>query len=381
VASFLQIEAERGFPYGQEALFISTSRFRSPSGKDCAASVAIPRNSLLALEGALKAAQLRPVSFSIGIAALQSPAKESPQGVLALALGENTVDLQITCGGGIAALRALDEAFESEGVQKVLSADLLGREIKITLGQLPTEVRDAVRTLRIFGCGDWVRRFVDDIGPRVAAMGLKVELVERYPADEFSKRLPPETAVSPALSLAAKYLTGAAPQLEFLPPKTKPWQQLTTRFSSRKLVWSGAAAGSVALVIGGAFLVQQWRLSQLQTQWTGLAPKVKELEESQQQIKRFRPWFEDSFPGLTILRKLTEAFPDEGVVSAKTLEIRELSSVTCSGVARDNQAFLTMLDQLRATKEISNLKVDQVRGQTPMQFTFNFHWGERSNEN
>ncbi|HMJ65303.1 MAG TPA: hypothetical protein VK615_08115, partial [Candidatus Binatia bacterium] len=98
-------------------------------------------------------------------------------------------------------------------------------------------------------------------------------------------------------------------------------------------------------------------------------------------IKTFRPWFDDSFRSLTILRKLTEAFPEEGLVTAKTLEIRDLGSVTCSGVARDNQAFLKMLDRLRATREITDLKVDQVRGKTPMQFTFNFHWGERANEN
>ena len=111
-----------------------------------------------------------------------------------------------------------------------------------------------------------------------------------------------------------------------------------------------------------------------------MSPTVTELEDLQQQIRKFRPWFDESFRTLSILRKLTEAFPEDGVVTAKTFEIRELSSVSCSGVARDNQAFLRMLDQLRATKEIAELKVDSVRGgdsvrgRTPIQFTFNFHW-------
>jgi Tfp pilus assembly protein PilN len=112
-----------------------------------------------------------------------------------------------------------------------------------------------------------------------------------------------------------------------------------------------------------------------------MEPKVKELDNMQQQIKKFRPWFDGSFRSLSILRKLAESFPEEGVVTAKTLEIRELSSITCSGTARDNQAFLRMLDQLRAAKEVTDVKVDQVRGTAPMQFTFNFHWGERANEN
>ena len=54
--------------------------------------------------------------------------------------------------------------------------------------------------------------------------------------------------MSPALSLAARSLTGAAGGFEFLPPKTSSWQHLTTRFSSRKLVWAGASAGSAALL-------------------------------------------------------------------------------------------------------------------------------------
>jgi hypothetical protein len=154
-------------------------------------------------------------------------------------------------------------------------------------------------------------------------------------------------------------------------------QRLTSRFSSRKLLWVGATAGAAALLIGGAIVIQQWQLARLRSQWAGMEPKVHELEDMQQQIRRFRPWFDDSFQSLTILRRLTESFPVEGVVTAKTLEIRDLSTVTCSGIARDNEAFLKMLNQLRTTKEVGEVKVDSVRGKTPLQFTLNFQWGQR----
>jgi hypothetical protein len=37
---------------------------------------------------------------------------------------------------------------------------------------------------------------------------------------------------------------------------------------------------------------------------------------------------------------------------------------------------------LRGTKEIGGLKVDSVRGKTPLQFTINFQWGHGgANEN
>jgi hypothetical protein len=124
------------------------------------------------------------------------------------------------------------------------------------------------------------------------------------------------------------------------------------------------------------FTWQQWHLSQLRDRWSGMSAKVTEIENLQTQIKRFRPWFDESYGTLSILRRVTEAFPEDGSVSAKSIEIRDLSVVTCSGTARDNTALLKTLDRLRATREIGEVKVDQIRGKSPLQFTFNFRWGK-----
>ena len=43
-----------------------------------------------------------------------------------------------------------------------------------------------------------------------------------------------------------------------------------------------------------------------------------------------------SFQSLSILRQLTLAFPEDGEVTAKTIEIHDGSTVSCSGTARDN---------------------------------------------
>jgi hypothetical protein len=374
VASFLQIEAERGFPYGPDALLVSTSRFQSPAGEQYATQVAVSRDHVTRLEKALKAARLKPVTFSFGITASQSATKDSSHGVMALAIGENGVALQVSCGGGIAALRALEGTLEAEGGKKQLHSDVVAREIRITLGQLPGDLRDAVSQVRVLGNSDLAQQLTADLRSRSEAIGMKVEPVTRYAADEFGVQVPAEASFSAALSLAARYLGRHGTGLEFLPPKVSSWQQFTTRYASRKLVPIGATAGALALLIGGAFAVQQWQLSRLDSEWSVMAPKVTELNGLQTQIRRFRPWFDDSFRNLTILRKITEAFPEQGDVSAKTLEIRDLSLVTCSGVARDNPSFLKMYEQLRATKEVTDLKVDNVRGKAPLQFTVNFRW-------
>jgi hypothetical protein len=375
LASFLQIEAERGFPCDVTTLLLSTSRYSA--GEPHATLVGIPRNHVTLLERELRAAQLKPVSFSLGLAALQSPAAEASNGVMALAIGESHVGLQVTCGGGIAALRALEGALEIEGGRRQLRGDIVTREARITLAQLPATVREAVRRVRIFGPRDLAQQLADEIELRLEPLGLQVELVGGYAAGEFGVQLPPDAAASPALSLAAGQLAGPRSSLEFLPPKVTAWQQFAARYSSGKLQQAGLAAGAVAALVAGAFLYQQWQLWRWQAQWDRIKVRVTELQAMTDHIKKYRPWYDESVRGLTILRELTNAFPPDGSVTAKTVEIRDLTSATCTGVARDYQALLKILERLRAVSQIHDVKLGTVRGQAPtMQFTFEFAWSE-----
>lgn len=371
VNSFLQIEAERGFPYAVESLMISHSRFRVSEKEQYATLVAVPRDHVTRLETALRAAQLRPESFSLGIAALQG---ESDDGVIALVPGENSVELQITAGGGVAALRTLEHAFEIEGTEKRVQADQIAREIRITVGQLPTEIRASLRHLRVFGNNEASDELVEQLHPRVEALEMQVEQVRDWSSKEFGVHLASRTNVSAAFSLALRHLTDKRTSFEFLPPHVSAFQQLMTRYSSGKLAWTGMIAGGVAALVAFAFIVQQCRLWYWQSRWSKIETRVTELDGYQQQIKKYRPWFDESFRSLSVLRRLTEAFPEDGSVSAKIVEIREPATVSCSGTARNNEALLKTLDQLRAAKEIQDVKVEQIRGKTPLEFTFNFHW-------
>jgi hypothetical protein len=376
VASFLQIEAERGFPNDVATLRLATSRWQAPSGKQYAMLIGIPESHLALLERVLQGARLKVVSFSLGITALQPPNAGSADGGLALAIGEDNVGLQITCGGGVGALRALEGALEIEGARKLLHSDVVAREVRITLGQLPSEFRETVRGVRIFGSADLAGELANEIEVPLATMGLTTEVVTAYSPGEFGVDLPTRAAVSPAFSFGARYLTRQGTPFEFLRPKIAPWQQLAARYSSSRLRMAGATTGAVALLVVGLFLIQQWQLTRLRSRWGVMSQKVEELDSLQQQIRQYRPWFDRSFPSLSVLRELTLAFPEDGVVSAKTVEIRDANTVTCSGTARDNAVLLRTLTQLRGTSGVTGLKVDQIRGKAPMQFTFDFQWGE-----
>jgi hypothetical protein len=371
--SFLEIEAERGFHSGPENLFTANSIFKTATGEQHATLMAAPRNQLETLQRVLRAARLKPVTFALGVTSLQAAGAE-PGRVVLLAVRNNTVDLQVTGGGGIVALRSLDNVIETEGAQKSISADLVAREIRITLGQLPSGLGEGSGKIKIFGQGEMARQLIKDLAPGMDHMGLKVEVMDKSTTANFDKPLPPEIASSAALALAANYVRGVDSEPDLLPPKVQPWRQLVaTRLSPRKLASAGAVAGGLALCVAAAFGFQQWQISSLQSKWDAMAPKVNELTADQEQIQKFRPWYEKSFYG--VFTKLWAALPDDGSVSAKTIELRDLSTVTCSGNAKDNESFLKLHAKLADyTNEISGLHAE-VRGQKPMQFTINFQWG------
>ena len=373
-ASFLQIEAERGFSSAPETLLTAQSSFTTPAGGQYATLLAVPRDQLDALQRVLRAARLKPVLFALGVTALQA-ANAGPARVVLLAARANAVDLQVTAGGGIVALRSLDSSIETQGAQRSISAELVAREIRITLGQLPGGLAEVSGPLKFAGQGELARQLAHDLPPRLAPVGLKMEVMDKAAAAPFDPPLPPESALSIALALAANYVRGLDVTPDFLPPKEQPWRQLVaTRLSPRKLAYAGGAAAALLLCVAGAFGFQQWQIASLQAKWDAIAPTVNELTADQDLIKKFRPWYDSSFRDLQILRKLKDAFPDDGSVSAKRVEIHEISAVTCTGVARDNESFLKLHARLGDdTNQISGLHAE-VHGQKPMDFTLNFQW-------
>jgi hypothetical protein len=360
----------------------------------------IPDSQLAVLEQVLAAAKLKPISFALGLTALQPPMFVVPplggstnfppeggttnenDGVLALAVGESQVSLQVTSGGGVAALRGLEGAIENEAGRRLLHGELVAREARITLGQLPVELRESVRQIRIFGPRDLAQQLADEMELRFEPAGLVVEAVAAYAPDEFGVLLPPEASPSAAFSLAARLLAGQSPAFEFLPPKPTALEQFLAKYPSGRFRTAGTVAAAAVALAGGLFLVQEVQLLWLRSQWSGMSAKVRELDGLQQQIRQYRPWFDESYRDLSILKQLTLAFPEDGVVTAKTVEIREGNVVSCSGNARNNAALLRMLTQLRARDGVKDLKVEQIRGKAPIQFTFEFHWNQGGgNEN
>lgn len=377
VPDFLQIEAERGFPYGLDELQIATVLHKSPAGDDYAAQVGVPRGHLARLEAALAAAELKPVSFSLAITALPGAMGDDKRGTITLIVGESSVHLLLATGGGPVTMRTLENVFDTENPDKPIQSELIARELRITIGQLAPDIREGLRLVQIVGASAEARKLADGLQPRARALGLAVEHLISYPSPQFGIQL--SGGVSSEVSLAAQYLSRKPVPFEFLAPKPSLFDQIASRYSSRRLASVGATAGGIAVIVLAMFIVQQFRLSGLRSEWAALEPKKNELDDLQKQIRKYRPWYDESMTSLTILKRLTEAFPEDGVVSAKSIDVRNSATVTCTGTTRDKDALLKTVAKLRNAKMVSDVRIDTIRGLNPMQFTFNFNWGEVSN--
>lgn len=374
LAEFLQLEAERAFPYAPEDLSIQEFRFKSRTGATHVTQLAVSRDNISKLEQVLRAARLTPVAFSIGLPLLNEAVSSQPQNSVTLGIERNQIGLLVTAGDGIAALRTLATCVEESETGPRIDTEALARELRISLGQLPADVRESLNQLTILGGKAAADMLAAGIQARAGAMGLATDRPVRYAAGRLSVTLPADVAPAPELTLAVRYLTQSVGLLDFLPPRVSPWQTLAGKYSSRKLTYTAAILGSIAGVIALAFVVQQVQLMRLESDWRAMSGRVRDVEELRNQIKRFRPWFDDSVRHLSIMRRLAEVFPEDGSVTAKTVELRDPGIVSCSGTARDSAALMRTLDQLRGSAEVTDVQVDQLRGRAPIQFTFNFHW-------
>ena len=359
--SYLDLQAETEFPFAADEISLSTLSYQAPDQSHHATLAALPNTQVGRIERILIAAKLRPVSFTLGIGASgRAAAPEASAPCLALDVYSDHVDLTIPCGPGYAAIRSLEEVYESEGENRILDHELLQREIKITLGQLSPSIRQHLKQTAI-GYDEGVSGSIaETLKSQLQQMGLT------------ATSSPPDQ--SPLQRAGETYLLKQRSALEFLPPKENQLQAFAKKVSSRSNAWVGGTVGTIVLLTFVIYYFQGYRLNSLETEWAGMADKVTELEALQGKIRQFRPWFTRSAESLEIAKQLSEAFPREGSIWVKSVQIKENNRIFCSGSARNNQELLTVMDELRGMEHITEVTLQQVRGEAPVQFAFNFEW-------
>lgn len=388
---YLEIRAEREFSLPLSEMRLGYSAYTLPDGTSRATLAALPAKRLDAVEKMLAAAGRRAVSISLALDAVFSD--EEPTRLHLLTDGGH-VDVVITAGvllagQGVAALRTLpgpltpkngaavdDEAASLADAGTVLAAPgaangdggafnpaAFCREVRITLGRLPTTVQTQVRTAHFRGAPDAARLLCQKTRDGLDRMGITA------PAE----CLPDERPVPPVCAL--RFLQRETVPFEFVVPVPNRWEQAFHRFNTPRGRKVAGVALALILLPMLLFFVRSQQESSFTSEWARMRNQVADLDILQQKIRRFRPWYDRTPTRLQLLEGLFAAFPDGGDVWAKSITIKG-NTVSCTGFARNEDARLAMMKRLIARPDVSGLKTVQTRGASPsIQFTFTYTWG------
>ncbi len=355
---YLELRAEKEFPMSISDLRLAHSAFVLPGGRRRVTVAAVPVKRIAAVEQMLATIGGKLLSLSLGLDYLLATPGAPPR-VHFLANGKH-VDVIITSGGGIAGVRTL-----STGVPPPDPAfDAIGfcREVRIMLGRLPEGVRQGVAEATFGGSLDSAGQLREKTTPLLSRMGL-------FAPDVTESPTPPV-----GLEAAELFLHDQSATFEFVTPEVKKWQIWLQKVDSkRRRAMVGVALGIILLPIV-AFMVRSHIESSLNREWNGMQRDVAEVEKIQAKIRRFRPWFDPNPQTLGALETLAGAFSDNGETWAKNIQIHDGERVTCTAFAKTQAAKDEMLGRLRKKPGVSEVQTQQVRGNSPITYTFTYKW-------
>jgi hypothetical protein len=368
--SYLELHAERSFPFGLEDLVRSTTWPRP--GR--ATIVAIPLSYLNPLLAALTAAHLKPVAITLGILSLEgaAPGGARREGV-DLLVGADGLEMAVRAGDGYAALRTLDDAILRDVDGTRFDGEMISRQMRITLGQLPAEMLGGVRRVTIHGAESLMRPLVEELRPTLAKLDLTLETA--WAAEVKGSGL---EAAPQVIGAGMRCLQGLSPVVDFLPQRESRWGAARRRIASRRSIWMGAAAALLVLAGGGTYGYQTYQLQRLQARWDAIGGDVKRVEEVEARVAKFRPWFDADAPSLRIWNDVATAFPERGTVWMTSLKITNLTDVVCDGKASDQNQYYRTTDSLMGMDGVRNFNTVKIgNDDRTLLFQFNFNWEPR----
>lgn len=350
---YLELCAERELPVSD--LRLAHSSYALSDGIPRATLAGVPAKRIEAVEAALMAAGCKIVSMSLGLDRYLPAA--SAHGALFFLTNGSHVDLVVAGGGGIAAVRSLEGAADSE---TPLEAGAFCREVRITLGRLPQSLREQIRRARFEGSSK-AEALLRESRVQLGRLGLEHV--------DISRENNP-----PALEAAERHLRREPIAFEYVVPRVNRAEVLLKRFDSRQRRWLGGAVVALILLPLLLAIVRSRIESHYSSQWEAMRKNVTELDSIQGNLRQYRPWFEPAPQNLQLFDALISGFPEAGDVWAKSVQMTGEFQVTCSGFARNQPALMGLLDRLRARPDVVGLQVQQVRGDNPVQFSVTYKW-------
>jgi hypothetical protein len=356
---YLELRAEKEFTIPAGELRLGYCPYTLPNGQRRATLAAVPSKKLDAVEQMLTTARREAVSISLALDNVLA----RPQAMVHFLTNGNHTDVVVTAGGGVAGLRSLPGPKTNDDA--VFDPVAFCRDVRITLGRLPEPVRQQVKQVE-FG-GPSARELC--VATRADLLRMGLESPECADAAEMAG-----DPAGAAVETARRQLRREGVAFEFLVPVIKPWQAMLARVDTtrRKRILIGAACVILTPLI--VLMIRSHIENHLQSQWNNMAATAGELDEMQQKIRKFHPWFDPSPEGLKLIESLDTAFPDQGTVWAKSVKVDEGYKVTCTGFARTQAGLMDLMNSMRKRPDITDLKLQQERGANPIQFSLTYQW-------
>jgi hypothetical protein len=349
--SMLAIQAERDFSLEPQLLTLDYVLGQASGDGQPALLVAALRERVEQVRTFAEAAGLK--TYVITATTLALAAATGKDHVLYA--GANGVELATRGPGGLVGLRHI----------------ATGSMIKSLAGQASSlHVSGALRRALVTGAPDQARGEItlwDDVGVEPAMVqGLALELgMPLVRGESFHaahvEALPAAHAAGCVALALSQFLPALAP-INLLSSRlaAKPPSRIST-----PVVASAVAA--LVVLIGAAYMFIVWRESSQEV--AELRQKRDEMKENLDSAKAFvgrvnatRTWYERRPNYLECLRTVTLCFPEEGRAWTSSFTLRDDMKGILSGRAVDEKNVLDVLDRLKATPSLANVKMLYMRG-------------------
>ena len=372
VQGFLLLQAEREFLLPPADLALGISRYATADGKRGALLAALPTRVYGNLQRTLRLVGIK--RLLVTLVAVPQPGSTPLAGPGAfLLLGPGTADFGVTAGGGLVLLRRL-ATNPPEATRNVFDVQALLSEVRMTLGQLPAEVRRNLHTIEIHGPATLAGTLA---GKPVAGLPSGCWQLPAVAAPEVAGT--PRDVLTERCEQAARCVLAGQPlTLALAPVLAAQATGFFRHWTRRQLVTAAVGPLLLFLIVAILVIVQHVQVATLRTRWQAMEPRTITVRGLIAEAKSRKPWMNDQPETLVLLRALTDAFPKRGTVWATRLEIRDRRDVAVAGKAATREAWLQMLDTLRRMPGVTNLRVADARdtgdGRTPLTFALGFRW-------
>jgi hypothetical protein len=364
MAAMLRIRAEGEFSTALDELDVDCANDPSPQGGNVllVATLRRRREEVLRMAGAAKLRVQAITATDVVLAAASDSAKAGLG--LMLRLTPASAEFAVTADGRCRMLRHVP--FAGDGQPEAKGSRVLGtvsdearRALSLLSGGPTVEGGGGVTLWDGIGLEAPDRQALRDKlalpgtdGANLASLGVVVS----EPLDELQQR-----RLAPAVALAAAGLRPSSRGVNFLHSRLGLVQR---KVLGRRAIWAACIGAALGLA-GVAFLWTMWSetrdVSALRDKKNRMQADVDQAQRVVKRVSAAAGWYDRRPPLLECLRRLTLAFPEEGRIWTTNLTLKDNLQGVLSGEAVDSKSVLDLLDRLKASGVLPDIKVLYMR--------------------